>query len=99
MVARSLMNAGLLPTIGIFHRNCYNAFPLVDDVMEPYRPFVDDVVLRLREQDINEICTRSKKNILEMLLRDIPSNAIMMSAATLAGIYKGEGKVIVFPNL
>ncbi len=99
MVARSLMNAGLLPTIGIFHRNCYNAFPLADDVMEPYRPFVDDVVLRLREQDINEICTRSKKNILEMLLRDIPSNAIMMSAATLAGIYKGEGKVIVFPNL
>ena len=46
-VARSLTGSGLLPAIGIFHRNRYNAFPLADDVMEPYRPFVDEIVFHL----------------------------------------------------
>ena len=46
-IARNLMNAGLLPSVGIFHHNCYNAFPLADDLMEPYRPFVDNKVKEL----------------------------------------------------
>ena len=46
-VARSLTGSGLLPAIGIFHKNRYNAFPLADDVMEPYRPFVDEKVFCL----------------------------------------------------
>ena len=43
-VARALVGSGLYPAFGIFHRNRYNAFPLADDVMEPYRPFVDEIV-------------------------------------------------------
>ncbi len=43
-VARAIVSAGLLPTLGIFHRNRYNAFCLADDIMEPYRPFVDVIV-------------------------------------------------------
>jgi CRISPR-associated protein Cas1 len=43
-VARALTGAGLLPTLGIFHRNRYNAYCLADDIMEPYRPFVDVIV-------------------------------------------------------
>ena len=42
-VARALMGSGLFPAFGIFHRNRYNAFPLADDIMEPYRPFVDQI--------------------------------------------------------
>src|SRR5690606_23665243 len=40
VVARALVSSGLLPTLGIFHRNKYNAYCLADDIMEPYRPFV-----------------------------------------------------------
>ena len=43
-VARSLVGSGLLPTLGIFHHNQYNAYCLADDIMEPYRPFVDYLV-------------------------------------------------------
>jgi len=44
LVARSLVGSGLLPTLGIFHRNQYNAYCLADDMMEPYRPYVDRIV-------------------------------------------------------
>lgn len=47
MVARSLVASGLLPTLGIHHRNQYNAYCLADDIMEPYRPFVDRVVCNI----------------------------------------------------
>lgn len=98
-IARNLMNAGLLPTVGIFHHNCYNAFPLADDMMEPYRPFVDNKVKELFDQGIHEICYKSKKMLLEMFYSDIPANAMMLSASTLAGIYEGAGQVVVFPKI
>ncbi|CAG0911790.1 unnamed protein product, partial [Cyprideis torosa] len=44
VAARALVSTGLLPAVGIFHHNKYNAFCLADDIMEPYRPFVDAVV-------------------------------------------------------
>jgi CRISPR-associated protein Cas1 len=49
-VARSLAGSGLLATLGIHHRNRYNAFCLADDVMEPYRPYVDEIVFSLNEK-------------------------------------------------
>ena len=51
-VARALCAAGLLPTLGIHHRNRYNAFCLADDLMEPYRPFVDLKVFELVRYDV-----------------------------------------------
>lgn len=45
--ARALLGSGLLPNLGIFHKSRYNAFPLADDVMEPYRPYVDNLVFQL----------------------------------------------------
>lgn len=50
LVARSLVGSGLLPTLGIFHRNQYNAYCLADDIMEPYRPFVDEHICGLMAQ-------------------------------------------------
>ena len=44
VVARALVASGLLPTLGIHHHNRYNAYCLADDIMEPYRPYVDEVV-------------------------------------------------------
>jgi CRISPR-associated protein Cas1 len=47
VVARSLVGSGLLPTLGIHHHNKYNAYCLADDIMEPYRPYVDEVVYNI----------------------------------------------------
>ena len=47
IVARALVASGLLPTLGIHHHNRYNAYCLADDVMEPYRPYVDELVFNL----------------------------------------------------
>src|SRR5690606_2284854 len=47
IAARALVSSGLLPSVGIFHRNKYNAFCLADDVMEPYRPYVDVIVYEI----------------------------------------------------
>ena len=50
VVARCLTGSGLLPTLGIHHRNQYNAYCLADDIMEPYRPYVDRVVCGIVER-------------------------------------------------
>jgi CRISPR-associated protein Cas1 len=63
-VARALMGAGLLPTLGIFHRNRYNAFPLADDVMEPFRPFVDEIVYG---QVVAGTCSLTKESKAELI--------------------------------
>ena len=99
ITARYLMNAGLLPTVGIFHRNCYNAFPLADDMMEPYRPYIDGKVMELYNNGQTEICQKTKKTILDLFYSEIPANAMMLSASTLAGVYDGTGKIVVFPKL
>ena len=51
VVARSLVASGLLPSFGIHHKSSYNAYCLADDIMEPYRPFVDRLVLKILEED------------------------------------------------
>jgi CRISPR-associated protein Cas1 len=51
-VARALIAAGLLPTVGIHHHNRYNAFCLADDLMEPYRPLVDFKVWQIVRQEL-----------------------------------------------
>lgn len=56
-VARSLVASGLLPTLGIHHHNRYNPFCLADDIMEPFRPFVDQLVYQIYNSD------KSKKDL------------------------------------
>jgi CRISPR-associated protein Cas1 len=63
ITARSLVGSGLLPTLGIHHRNKYNAYCLADDIMEPYRPYVDQIVciLLMSEIDIPDDLTKELK--------------------------------------
>jgi CRISPR-associated protein Cas1 len=65
IVARALVSSGLLPTLGIHHRNKYNAYCLADDIMEPYRPYVDKVVLgiidELFEKDYAQFCSNHEQ--------------------------------------
>jgi len=46
-ISRALMGSGLFPMIGVFHHNMYDPFPLANDIMEPYRPFIDEKIYEL----------------------------------------------------
>lgn len=74
VVARSLVGSGLLPTYGIHHRNKYNAYCLADDIMEPYRPWVDESVLDLlvkERVDPKEVTTSIKGHLLKVPAKDV----------------------------
>ena len=71
-VARALVGSGLFPAFGLFHRNRYNAYPLADDMMEPYRPFVDEIVYRLHiDKGVEELDKASKAELLKILTADV----------------------------
>jgi len=72
-VARALVGSGLLPTLGIFHRNQYNAYCLADDIMEPYRPFVDRAVfeyLKSGKQVPENLDLEAKQHLMQVLQQD-----------------------------
>lgn len=107
-VARSLMGSGLLPAFGIFHRNRYNAFPLADDVMEPYRPYVDEIVHRLHVvEGCSELTREVKGELLRVLFADTRFARVQrpldvgltVTTASLAGCFAGDRKRIVYPLL
>lgn len=98
-VARALVGSGLYPAFGVFHRNRYNAFPLADDVMEPYRPFVDEIVYHLYyDGAVTELNNDSKGKLLRVLFADVKmgkvtrplENALSLTTASLLKVFKGE---------
>ena len=109
MVARSLVGSGLLPTLGIHHRNQYNHYCLADDIMEPYRPFADALVVTIIKngEDFTELNTSTKKQLLgigsvDVLFDDERSPlmvAVQRTTASLAKCFEGEADKIVYPKL
>lgn len=75
IMAKSIVSAGLSPTIGIFHKNKFNAFGLADDLMEPFRPFVDKIVYDMIEKNgLSELLNKEhKKTLLEIPLLEVIS--------------------------
>ncbi|MBB4954118.1 CRISPR-associated protein Cas1 [Agrobacterium vitis] len=71
IVSRAICASGLHPTIGIFHSNRANAFALADDLMEPYRPLVDQMVLNLIRAGINEVSPAAKKALTSITTFDL----------------------------
>ena len=67
--ARALCASGLLPLFGIHHHNAYNAFCLADDIMEPFRPFVDDIVYSLYLKNVCEALNPEAKRAMGKILR------------------------------
>jgi CRISPR-associated protein Cas1 len=104
-VARALMGAGLLPTLGVFHRNRYNAFPLADDVMEPFRPFVDEIVYHLAEDNIYTLTKEAKATLVKVVYCDTQYNKVTrpldiglsMTCASLARYFAKEQKQLDLP--
>lgn len=107
-VARALIGTGLYPAFGVFHRNRYNAFPLADDVMEPYRPFVDEIVYHLYyDGAVSELNSQSKGKLLRVLFSDVKmgkvtrplENALSLTTASLLRMYKGETDKLSLPMI
>lgn len=106
--ARSLVGSGLLPTLGIHHHNKYNAYCLADDLMEPYRPFIDDEVIEYisKNADEKELGTEFKKKILQVLTRDVKMDnltrpmmiALSMTSASLANALSNDSEKLKLPN-
>lgn len=109
VVARSLVASGLLPTLGIHHHNRYNAYCLADDIMEPYRPYVDQLVYTIVEQYGNDIEINKdiKSELLAIPTLDVviggKRSPLMVGASqTTASLYKcfsGELRKIAYPEL
>ena len=103
--ARALLGSGLLPNLGIFHKSRYNAFPLADDVMEPYRPFVDEIVYFLWKEGVTELNKDSKMSVMRLLSCDVKVGQVMrplqialtFTTSSLAKYYAGETKKITLP--
>lgn len=106
-VARALMGSGLFPAFGIFHRNRYNAFPLADDVMEPYRPYVDEAVFGLFSRGEVRLTRETKQELLRLLFADTRFDDLVrpldvglsFTTASLAGCFAGTKKKIAYPLL
>lgn len=107
IVARALVMSGLLPTFGIHHHNRYNAYCLADDIMEPYRPYVDKLVLDVA-RDFGETCrltTEVKTRLLSIPVLDVSidghTSPLMVAASTttssLAKCFSGESRRILYP--
>lgn len=66
MVARAIVASGLHSAFGIHHHNQYNGLNLADDLMEPFRPWVDEIIFNLNERGVNQIDSESKREILAL---------------------------------
>ena len=107
-VARSLVSVGLLPTLGIHHHNRYNAYCLADDIMEPYRPYVDKFVQEIYEREYPESLTKDiKHRLLTIMEQDVVidgithplSIATSLTASSLVRCFEGSSKQIDYPVL
>ena len=106
-VTRALVGSGLLPTLGIHHKNRYNAYCLADDIMEPYRPYVDDAVYDLWDSGNDDMILdkETKAYLLNVLTCDVKIGktkrplmvALSQTTASLARCFGGEAKKLVYP--
>jgi len=107
ITARALVSSGMLPTLGIFHRNKYNAYCLADDIMEPYRPYVDLIVCHIMETEdsIEELTIDIKKQLLSIASIDVCIDGknsplmVAMSRTTnsLHECFEGTARKILYP--
>ena len=106
IIARALVGSGLLPTLGIHHHNRYNAYCLADDMMEPYRPYVDKIVYDITVSGAAPELTKDNKiKLLSLPTTEVVINekrsplmvAATQTTASLAKCFNGEIRKILYP--
>lgn len=109
VVARGLVTSGLLPTLGIHHHNRYNAYCLADDIMEPYRPYVDELVYGIVKSglDYTEMTKELKAGLLTIPTLEVAISgkrsplmiAVGQTTASLFKCFSGELRKISYPEM
>ncbi len=109
IVARALVASGLLPTLGLHHHNRYNPFCLADDMMEPYRPFVDRLVYQIIKKNglKEELDRETKAELLSIPFIDVEiadeisplMNAVQYSCQSLVKCFEGSKRNLVLPEM
>ncbi len=108
MMARALVGAGLLPTLGIHHHSRYDAYCLADDIMEPYRPFVDLKVMEMWKKGsiTSDISSEQKRQLLGVTTMDVNISghrspmmlAVQTTAQSVQKCFSGEARKIIYPD-
>jgi len=108
IIARALVSSGMLPNVGIWHHNKYNAYCLADDIMEPYRPYVDLVVSHIveTEDSYDELTVEIKKELLTIPALDViidgQKSPLMVAASrtsnSLYECFAGVSRKIIYPE-
>jgi len=107
-VARALSGSGMLNTLGIHHKNKYNAFCLADDIMEPYRPLVDAKVISIMEKySDKELTTAIKSELLSVLTETVYFDdkvsplmvALTTTTSSLQQCFSGSTRKLIYPKL
>lgn len=108
VIARALVCSGMLPTLGIHHHNRYNAYCLADDIMEPYRPYVDRLVVETMAVCCDvEVTTAIKSRLLTVPTLEVHINgqrsplmvAASQTTASLARCFSGESRRVAYPEM
>lgn len=109
LMARSLVAAGLLPTFGIHHHNRYNAYCLADDIMEPYRPYVDRYILNMLDttEPTDDLTRPLKQQLLSIPVCDVDISghrrplmlAVQATANSVQRCFAGESRKIIYPEM
>ena len=110
IVARAIVASGMLPTMGIHHHNRYNAYCLADDIMEPYRPYIDELVYRTIETkgmppyELNREWKATMLVIptLDVVIGGLKRPLMIAVTQTTASLYKcftGELRRISYPEM
>ena len=108
IIARALISSGLFPTFGVHHKNQYNAYCLADDIMEPYRPFVDwHILAHVHEMEVSDTLSREwKLHLLKIPTLDVMVEkerrplfiAASTTTASLVKVYEGKEKKLLLPD-
>ena len=109
IVARAIVASGMIPAVGIHHRNKYNPWCLASDIMEPYRPYVDRLVIQVASEisDCEELTPDIKRKLLQIPVIDIVidgSNSPLMvgvqrTTASLSACFEGSARRIIYPEM
>ena len=108
VVARALVGAGMLPTLGIHHHNRYNAYCLADDIMEPYRPYVDKLVVEMLEDGAEDkLNATNKVKLLNIPVIEVKINekrsplmiAVSQTVSSLVKCFRGDCRKLIYPDL
>ena len=104
--ARAIVSAGLHPSLSLHHVSNSDAYCLADDLMEPFRPAIDLLVVDLNSRGASMEDIETRAELAGVLHADYltdnghtPLSVVLVRLAqSLAAIFEGSGKGLNLPK-